>query len=57
MVTILFVSIFIEVNAQDTGMNALKQRLATTQNDTLKMLLLDSIAFGYSETNPDSSRL
>jgi len=53
--TILFLSIFIEIHAQDKELDVLKHKLAVTQNDTLKMLLLDSIAFDYSEINPDSS--
>ena len=55
MVTLLFLSVFIEIQAQDKELNAIKYRLAITQNDTLKMILLDSLAFDYSETNPDSS--
>ncbi|HEX6846819.1 MAG TPA: ATP-binding protein [Chitinophagaceae bacterium] len=55
MVMILFLSALLEINAQDKEMSGIKYRLATTRNDTLKMILLDSLAFDYSESNPDSS--
>jgi signal transduction histidine kinase len=44
-----------QVTAQLFDAQSLKLRMASTSNDTLRIEMLDSLALGYSEIDPDSS--
>ena len=52
---LFFFSILLKSFSQDNKIANLKHRAEVSQNDTLRMILLDSISYAYSETNPDSS--
>ena len=57
-ITIIFFGLSSLVSlSQNIDLEGLKQRLQSTTNDTLRLVQLDSLAIGYSESYVDSSIL
>ena len=57
IIILLFFSAARDVVAQSSELHLLKLRMESTSNDTLKVLMLDSITLAFSEIDPDSSLL
>ena len=55
IVILLFFSVARDVVAQSSDLHSLKLRIEATSNDTLRLLMLDSISLDFSEIDPDSS--
>ncbi len=52
---LFFFSALVQAYPQNSDLESLKRNVQNTKNDTLRILLLDSLAIFYTEINPDSS--
>jgi len=57
IIILLFFSATPDVVAQPSDLHLLKLRMESTSNDTLRVLMLDSLSLEFSEIDPDSSLL
>lgn len=57
IIILLFFSAARDVVAQPSELHLLKLRMESTSNDTLRVLMLDSLSLEFSEIDPDSSLL
>ena len=55
IIIVLFFSATPDVVAQPSDLHLLKLRMESTSNDTLRILMLDSLSLQFSEIDPDSS--
>src|SRR5258705_252126 len=52
---IIFLFVAFSAKTQETNIDSLKRELATSQNDTINLILAGKIADAYAEIYPDSA--